>query len=57
MCEIMRNIKEVGSVKMAEIYTHTHIHTYTHTHIHTYTHLNSAKQNINEINIYMNKER
>lgn len=51
MCEIMRNIKEVVSVKMAEIYTQAH------THIHTYTHLNSAKQNINEINIYMNKER
>ena len=47
MCEIMRNIKEVVSVKMAEIYTQAH----------TYTHLNSAKQNINEINIYMNKER
>ena len=30
MCEIMRNIKEVVSVKMAEIYTqaHTHIHTF-----------------------------
>ena len=32
MCEIMRNIKEVQSVKVAEIYTHTHTH----------THLNSA---------------
>ena len=40
MCKIMRNINEVGSVKVAEIYTHTHTH----------THLNSAKQNINEIN-------
>lgn len=29
MCEIMRNIKEVVSVKMAEIYTQAH----THTHI------------------------
>ena len=40
MCETMRNIKEVGSVKVAEIYTHTH------------THLNSAKHNINEINLH-----
>ena len=38
MCEIMRNIQAKGSVKEAEIYTHTH------------THLNSAKHNINEIN-------
>ena len=36
MCEIMRNINKVQSVKVAEIYTHTH--------------LNSAKHNINEIN-------
>ena len=28
MCEIMRNIKEVQSVKVAEIYTHTHTHTF-----------------------------
>ena len=37
MCETMRNIKEVQSVNVTEIYTHTH------------THLNSAKHNINEI--------
>jgi len=34
MCETMRNINKVRSVKVAEIYTH----------------LNSAKHNINEIN-------
>ena len=38
MCEVMRNINEVGSVKVAEIYTHTH--------------LNSAKHNINEIKLH-----
>lgn len=43
MCANVDNIKEVISVKVAEIYT---THTYTHTH----THLNSAKQDINEIN-------
>ena len=40
MCDNVDNIKEVISVKVAEIYTHTHTH----------THLNSAKQDINEIN-------
>ncbi len=40
MCEIMSNINKVRSVKVAEIYTHTH------------THLNSAKHNINEINLH-----
>ena len=42
MCEIMRNIQAKTSVKVAEIYTHTHTH----------THLNSAKHNINEINLH-----
>ena len=37
MCEIIQNINEVTSVKVAE--------TYTHTHTHTHTHLNPANSN------------
>lgn len=36
MCEIMRNIQAKKNVKVTEIYIHTH--------------LNSAEQNLNEIN-------
>ena len=34
MCEIIQNINEVTSVKVAETYTHTHTHTHTHTLFH-----------------------